>query len=59
MKQIEALFVFDCEHGVALNAMQGNRASSLDEGEVSWVFSSCCRNLVYIIESWQGWPFET
>ena len=30
-------------------AMQGNRASSLGEGEVSWVFSCCGRNLGYIL----------
>ena len=39
--------------------MQGNRASSGAEGEVSWVFSSCGRHLVYILELQRGWPFET
>ena len=28
-------------------------------GEVSWVFPSCGRHLVYILELRQGWPFET
>ena len=32
--------MFDCEHGIALHAMQGNRASSLGKWEVSWFFSS-------------------
>ena len=38
--------------------MQGNQASSPGEGYVSWDFSSCGRNVVYILESQQGWPFE-
>ena len=33
--------MFDCENAIALHVMQGNRASSHGEGEVSWVFSSC------------------
>ena len=37
MKQIEAPYVFDWENAIALHAMQGNRASSRGEGEVSWV----------------------
>ena len=51
--------MFDGEHGIALHAMQGNRASSLIEGEVSWFFASCSRNLGYIFELWRGWPFKT
>ena len=39
--------------------MQGNRASSCSEWEVSWIFSSCGRHLVYILELRRGWPFET
>ena len=31
--------MFDGEHGIALHAMQGNRASSPGEGEVSWFYS--------------------
>ena len=50
--------MFDWEHGIALHAMQGNVASSLGEGEVSCVFSNCSRNLGYILELLQGWPFE-
>ena len=30
--------MFDWEYAIALHAMQGNRASSRGEGEVSWVF---------------------
>ena len=51
--------MFDWEHGIALHAMQANRASSLGEGEVSWFFSSCVRNLGYLLELQQGWPFKT
>ena len=51
--------MFDWEHGIALHGMQGNRASSLSEREVSWFFSSCGRNLGYILELRWGWPFET
>ena len=51
--------MFDWEHGIALHAMQGIRASSPAEGDVSWDFSSCCRNLAYILELQWGWLFET
>ena len=51
--------MFDWENAIALHAMQGNRASSRGEGEVSWVFSSYGRPLVYILELRRGWPFET
>ena len=40
----------DWEFEIALHAMQGNRASSPGEGDDSWDFSSCGRNLGYIIE---------
>ena len=51
--------MFDWEHGTALHPVQGNWASSRREGEVSWVFSSCGRNLGYILELRRGWPLET
>ena len=51
--------MFDWENAIALHAMQGNRASSPGEWEVSWVFSSFGRNLGYIPDLWRGWPFET
>ena len=51
--------MFDWELRIALNAMQGNGASSLGKGEVSWVFSSCGGNVGYILEIWRGWPFKT
>ena len=51
--------MFGWEHGIALHAIHENRASSHSEGEVSWVFSSCGRNLGYILELRRGWPFET
>ena len=54
VKQIKAPYLFDWEQGIALHAMHGNRASSLSEGEVSWFFSSCGGNLVYILKLGQG-----
>ena len=59
VKQIEAPYVFDCENAVALDKMQGTVASSRGEGKVSWAFSSCGRNLGYILEVRRGCPFET
>ena len=38
IKQIKALYLFDWEQEIALQAMQGNPASSHGEGEVSWFF---------------------
>ena len=54
VKQIKAPYLFDWEQGIALHAMQGNRASSLSEGEVSWFFSSCGWKLGYIFELRHG-----
>ena len=51
--------MFDWENAIALPAMQRNRASSRREGKVSWIFSSCGRNLGYILELWRGCTFET
>ena len=51
--------MFDWEHGIALHAMPVNRAPSPGVGDVSWNFSSCGRNLEYILELQSGWPFET
>ena len=51
--------MFDWENAIALDTMQGNRASSVREGKVSWVFSSCGRYLWYILELRRGCPFET
>ena len=52
-------YVFDWEITIALDTMQGNRASSRGEGKVSWVFSSCGRKLGYILELRWGSPCET
>ena len=57
-KQIKAPYVFDWEHGIALNSMHGNRASSRGEGEVSWFFSICSGNLGYILELQHGSSFK-
>ena len=59
IKEIKASFVFYWKHGIALHAMQGNRASSCSVGEVSWFFSTCGGNLGYILELQRGWPFKT
>ena len=59
IKHIEAPYVFAWEHRIPMHPMQGIRASSAIEGDVSWDFSSCGRNLAYILESQRGWPFET
>ena len=54
MKQIKAPYVFDMEHGIPLNAVQGNQASSHGEREISLFFSSCVENLGYILEFQRG-----
>ena len=59
IKHIEAPYVFDWVHGIALHPMKGIRPSSPAEGGVSWDFSSCGTNLVYILELQRGWSFET
>ena len=59
IKEIEATYRFDWECGIALHAMQGNRASFPSEGNVSYDFSSCSKNLGYIHDLQRGWPFET
>ena len=51
--------MFDWEHGIALHPMQGIWALTPAEGDVSWDFSSCSRNLGYILKLQRGWPFET
>ena len=51
--------MFDGEHGIALNAMQGNLSSSHGKGEVSLFLSSCGGNLKYILELRRGWPYKT
>ena len=50
--------MFDWEHGIALHPVQGIRALTPAEGEYSWNFSSCSKNLGYIIELQPGWAFE-
>ena len=59
IREIEVPYDFDWEHGTPQHEMQGNRASSCGEVEVSWVFSSCGRHLVYILKLRRGWRFET
>ena len=59
IKKIEAPYVFNWECDIALHKMQGNQASFPSEGYVSWDFSSCGRNMGYILELQRGWSFET
>ena len=46
IKEVKPPFVFDVEHGIALEVMQGNRTLSCIEGVILWVSSSCGRQLV-------------
>ena len=57
IKKIKIYYVFYREHRSALHAMQGNRASSRSEEEVSWVFSIYGGNLWYILELQRGISF--
>ena len=50
--------MFDWEHRIAMHTVQGIRALFPTAGDVSWDFSSCGRNLAYILELQRGWPFE-
>ena len=52
IKHIEAPYVFDWEHGIALHTVQGIPASSPAEGDASWDFSSCSRNPWVIFTSY-------
>ena len=58
IKKIEAPYVFNWEYDIALHEMQGNQASVPSEGYLSCDFSSCGRNVGYILELQRGWPFE-
>ena len=51
--------MFDWENEIALDTVQGNWASFHRERKVSCFFSSCIRNLGYILELRRGCPFET
>ena len=59
IKQIEAPYVFDWENAIAVDTMQGNRASSGGKGKVSWVIPSCGRNMGYILDLRQRCSFES
>ena len=54
IKKIKAPYVFDWEYEIALHTMQRNRTSSPGEGDVFRDFSSCGRNLGYILELLRG-----
>ena len=59
VKKIEAPYLPDLILWIALLPMQGKQVSYPSVGYVSWDFSSCGRNLGYILELQRGWPFET
>ena len=46
--------MFDLEQEIALQTMQGYRASSLSELEVSWFLLSCGEHLGYVLELRRG-----
>ena len=50
--------MFDWEHGIALHPVKRIRASSPTERDVSWDFSSCGRNMGYILQFKRGWTFK-
>ena len=50
IKEVKSPFMFDVEHGIPLQAMQVNRASSRGEWEVSCIFSSCGQNLHFVLD---------
>ena len=50
----QGILCVDWEYGIALQAMQQNRASYRGEGEVSWFYSCFGGNLGYILELLQG-----
>ena len=58
-REIEPPYLSDWELWIALHPMQGKQAAPPGVGYVSWDFSSCGRNLGYIPQLQQGWPFET
>ena len=47
------------EHGIALHPVHEIRPLTPAEGDVSWDFSSCSRNLGYILELQRERVFET
>ena len=59
IRKIEAGYVFDWEYGIALHAMQRNRASFPSEGDVSCDFSICGRKQGCIRELQRRWTLET
>ena len=54
IKLIKAPHMFDWEHRIALHVVNGSRASTSGEREISWFFWSCSRNLGYILELPRG-----
>ena len=58
VKQIKVPYLLDSEQGIALHTIQGNRASSLSQREVSYFFPSCGGNLEYVHEVQRGYPLK-
>ena len=59
VKQIKAPYLFEWEQGIALHAIQGNRASSFSEREVWRFYSSCSGKLGYVLELRRGKTLKT
>ena len=51
--------MFDWEHGIALHPVLGIRALTPAEGDDSWDFWICGRNLGNILDLYWRWPVET
>ena len=50
IKHIEVPYMFDWEHAIALHPVPGIWTLTPTEGDDSWDFSHCSRNLGYILE---------
>ena len=59
INEVKAPSLFDMDHRIALHDMQRNWTSSHGEWKFSLFFSSCGRNLGYILELQWGWTFKT
>ena len=51
--------MFDWDLRITLHPMQGIQALTPTEVDVSWDFSSCSRNLGYILELQWRWQLKT
>ena len=59
VKQIKTPYLFDWEQGIALQAVQGNQASSFSEREIRWFFLTWSGKLGYVLKLRWGKSFKT